>query len=66
MSDMAARKRLERLQHAESTKAWIAFLESEIEEWTEKTVRADDHDFMLRYQGAVRALREAIRKVTPR
>jgi hypothetical protein len=66
MSDMTARKRIEQLQYAESTASWIAFIESEIADWTEKVIRADERDYLLRYQGAVRALREVIRKVTPR
>lgn len=64
MTAAETRKRLQALRHSESSRMWRDFLTYEADAWTEKMVAATDHETMLRAQGAVRALREAVRKVS--
>lgn len=54
---------LKAVAHTDSSAIWIAFLESEIEQVTNLMITTEDDATMHRHQGAVRKLRDILRRV---
>ena len=59
----SALTRVREFSHTETSQAWIKFLEAEIEAVTDVMVTAESDQAMYRAQGAVRKLRDMIRRV---
>jgi hypothetical protein len=58
-----ALEQLKAVAHTESSAIWLAFLETEIDQITNMMVTTEDDATMHRHQGAVRKLRDILRRV---
>jgi hypothetical protein len=59
----SALTRVREVSHTETSQAWVKFLEAEIVAASDVMTTTDDDHAMYRHQGAVRKLRNMLRRV---